>query len=484
MLLLNDNFLAGAIPSELGNLTQLQWLYLQGNTLTGAIPSALGNLTRLQALRLNENSLTGVIPTELGNLTGLQELRLNENSLSGAIPSALGSLPRLQALLLNENSLSGVIPSELGDLAQLEWLYLHGNTLTGAIPSAIGSLTRLKQLTLSDNALTGMLPRSLMQLDSLEVFIFGGQDLCAPRDDEFQAWLSSIPTRSGSTCRALQLAGDVSDKAFTKGEAVAALVLPEASGGVAPYTYMLEPALPAGLVFHESLRLISGVPTAVATAAPYTYSVTDNAGSSASLTFAIEVASAVSFLDTVADQSFPRTQPIAPLVLPVANGGVAPIAYTLTPTLPAGLSYDSSTRTISGTPTVVTTTPTPYTYKATDVNGSTDSLLFSVEVFSPVAAERDVLPESFTVHGNYPNPFLHSTRLVFDLPWPARVTVEIMDMTGRRVLTVPVTRLIAGWEQSIELSGTALPSGLYMYRLIATSLEGRSTHVGRFVRLR
>ena len=42
--------------------------------------------------------------------------------------------------------------------------------------------------------------------------------------------------------------------------------------------------------------------------------------------------------------------------------------------------------------------------------------------------------------------------------------------------------LTAVWEHRIELSGTTLSSGLYLYRLIAASPEGSSTHVGRFVR--
>ena len=49
-----------------------------------------------------------------------------------------------------------------------------------------------------------------------------------------------------------------------------------------------------------------------------------------------------------------------------------------------------------------------------------------------VLVERDtVLPAEFTVQGNYPNPFRSNVHLRFDLPWPARVALEIFDVTGR-----------------------------------------------------
>ena len=480
---LGNNTLTGEIPRELGNLTQLQELNLGSNTLTGKIPRELVNLTQLQELYLGSNTLTGKIPSELANLTLLKGLYLWDNSLTGKIPSELANLTLLTGLNLQGNALSGEIPSELGNLAQLKLLSLSDNALSGEIPSELGTLSQLHSLYLHNNVFTGRLPRSLMQLTNLGQLLFGGQDLCAPEDDSFQAWLSSIRHTSGPTCLGIHFADSVADQTFTMGTAIAALVLSEAAGGISPYTYTLEPALPAGLVFNDTTRAIGGTPTAVASGSVYKYSVTDDTGSTDSLSFEIEVVAAVSFASVVTDQSFPRAQPIVSLVLPEASGGAPPVDYTLTPELPAGLTLDQATRTLSGTPTVVTPA-TPYTYNAADVNGSTDSLSFSIKVFSPTSAEHESLPEAFSLYGNYPNPFRHTTQLLIDLPWPARVTVEVMDVMGRRVLTAPSADLAAGWQRSIDLSVAALPSGLYLYRVHASSLDDRAVLAGRFVHVR
>ncbi|MCY4223299.1 MAG: T9SS type A sorting domain-containing protein, partial [Bacteroidetes bacterium] len=85
----------------------------------------------------------------------------------------------------------------------------------------------------------------------------------------------------------------------------------------------------------------------------------------------------------------------------------------------------------------------------------------------------------------YPNPFVHATNLVFDLPWSAEVKVQVLDVTGRQVYTKPPIRITAGWNHELTLDRFNLPSGAYLYRLIATSLDSgeASVHVGRFMRV-
>ena len=161
VLFLNTNSLSGSIPAELGDLVNLNTLSLGRNSLSGSIPDELGQLSSLVTLSLDNNQLSGSIPVELGNLTNLNLLGLTQNSLSGSIPAELGDLTNLKWLSLTQNSLSGSIPSTLGDLANLQGLYLSQNSLSGSIPSTLGDLEELADLYLSGNVLSGCIPDSL-----------------------------------------------------------------------------------------------------------------------------------------------------------------------------------------------------------------------------------------------------------------------------------------------------------------------------------
>ena len=166
-LRLDRNSLSGTIPSELGNLTNLTEMYLWNNELSGTIPSELGNLTKLTRMDPYSNELSGTIPSELGNLTSLTQMNLYSNNLSGTIPSELGNLTNLTRMNLYSNNLSGTIPAELGDLTKLSQLLLYTNMLEGSIPTKLGELTLLEDLDLSKNNLSGTIPAELMGLGTL-----------------------------------------------------------------------------------------------------------------------------------------------------------------------------------------------------------------------------------------------------------------------------------------------------------------------------
>lgn len=174
---LDNNQLSGSLPSQLGDLPELEELYLHQNQLTGTIPLEWGNLLKLEILNLSSNQLTGSIPPELGNLLELEEFYLYSNQLGGTIPPELGNLSYLLKLYFYSNQLTGSIPRELGNLLKLTELRLNDNQLTGSIPLELGRLSKLRYFFLHDNRLSGSIPRELGSLSNLVEFNFRSNQL-------------------------------------------------------------------------------------------------------------------------------------------------------------------------------------------------------------------------------------------------------------------------------------------------------------------
>ncbi|KAJ9178677.1 hypothetical protein P3X46_010542 [Hevea brasiliensis] len=125
--------------------------------LTGQLVSQLGQLSNLQYLELYSNNISGTIPDELGNLTNLVSLDLYLNYLNGPIPVTLGKLQRLRFLRLNNNSLSGTIPMPLTTIASLQVLDLSSNKLTGDVP-VNGSFSLFTPISFKNNLLNNPPP--------------------------------------------------------------------------------------------------------------------------------------------------------------------------------------------------------------------------------------------------------------------------------------------------------------------------------------
>ncbi len=110
----------------------------------------------------------------------------------------------------------------------------------------------------------------------------------------------------------------------------------------------------------------------------------------------VQIAADLSFgSGSIADQSWHKDDAITTLTLPQATGGSGSLTYALSPSLPTGLSFDASARTISGTPTVTSAQAT-YRYTATD-GTDTVMLSFTAEVLEKAGVGCSSLKSSLSV---------------------------------------------------------------------------------------
>ena len=147
---------------------------------------------------------------------------------------------------------------------------------------------------------------------------------------------------------------------------------PTSTGG--PVTgYSVSPALPAGLALNPATGFISGTPTAVTATASYAVTASNSAGSTtATLSITVQVAAPAGLAYTAATSVYSVGTPI-PANSPTSSGG-AVTAYSVSPDLPAGLSLDNDSGTITGTPTAVTAKAN-YTVTASNATGNATATL-------------------------------------------------------------------------------------------------------------
>ena len=194
---------------------------------------------------------------------------------------------------------------------------------------------------------------------------------------------------------ALTATQSVATTALTQSHAALPFTPVTGAGGTTPLSYSVSPALPAGLSMAPATGVISGMPTATSPTTTYTVTVTDANGATATATFSMTVDSVVVATRSVAAVSLTESHAV-PGVVPVSgSGGTVPLAYSLSPALPAGLSYSSSTGTITGTPTA-TSPATTYTVTVTDANGAVATAQFTMTVSAPVAATLNNAAVSLT----------------------------------------------------------------------------------------
>uniref|UniRef100_M0ZCJ9 non-specific serine/threonine protein kinase n=1 Tax=Hordeum vulgare subsp. vulgare TaxID=112509 RepID=M0ZCJ9_HORVV len=153
---INNNSLSGELPSEFGNLANLEYLISYQNKLSGPIHQSFGKLESVIEIRLFNNELSGPLPSGLSNLTNLVVIQLSDNQLTGHLPDLCHS-KKLQVFQLFRNKFYGPVPKGLRDCNSLIYFGISKNQIEGDISEAFGVYPHLSDINLSSNRFKGRL---------------------------------------------------------------------------------------------------------------------------------------------------------------------------------------------------------------------------------------------------------------------------------------------------------------------------------------
>lgn len=148
------------------------------------------------------------------------------------------------------------------------------------------------------------------------------------------------------------------------------------------------------------------------------------------------------------------------------------LGYNLYRSTTSGGPYDTlNTAIINDTTYVDTTTPHGvlcyYVYTILDNNFNESS--YSSEASALVGVEENPIPKVFAFSSIYPNPFIQSTLIKYQLPVTSKVSLKVYDLTGRQVCALIDRQEKPGyytfaWDGKNE-RGMELASGIYFCRL-------------------
>ncbi|MYE97765.1 MAG: hypothetical protein F4X28_10565, partial [Acidimicrobiaceae bacterium] len=226
---------------------------------------------------------------------------------------------------------------------------------------------------------------------------------------------------------------------------IPAMALPGLSGTIT-YSLAATPALPGGLSFDSETGAISGTLDAGRTQAKQTYTVTatDADGNTADYRFKIEVRKLV-LSGTQSSYSVGAGDPLS--ISPTHSGGIGAVSYSISPAsseLPSGVSFNTETGAISGTPSREFAEKT-FTVTATDSANppQTASYSVSIRVDPSAKAPRVSITAGSAITEGASASFTVTATPAPDAPLTVDVTVaqdgDFGATTGARTATIPTS---------------------------------------------
>ena len=391
--------------NDFSNLSSLQTLRLDRNDLSTLPDSVFSDLSSLTTLNLLDNDLSTLPAGVFSGLSSLTTLRLSDNSfdvLPDSVFSGLSS-PGPTRLTLGGNPgapftltlrLKRTDNAEVTGSATVKVAVAEGAPFDMTVTlSATGGTLSASTATISAGSIESE-GITVTQTGTEAVTVSLGSAPDVPTDYRGISIAVGTPlVLFRPANRAPAAVGTIATQTLiVNGDAVTVDVsanFSDPDGDDLTYTATSDAETIATVSVSGSDVTIAPVSAGSATV---TVTATDVTGSNTSvdqtITVTVNSLPVPTFSDqTIADQTYALNSQITPLVLPAAIGGNGTLTYALSPDadnngvpdLPTGLSFNATTRTISGTPSTAFATTT-FTYTATDADGDTAELMFTITV--------------------------------------------------------------------------------------------------------
>ncbi|MCB1144999.1 MAG: putative Ig domain-containing protein [Leptospiraceae bacterium] len=404
-------------------------------TYTGTITSCTSNPTLPSGLTLNSSncSISGT-PTVASSATYTISASNQYGSTSSTIQISVNDSP----------------PSGLS-YSGSPYSYTNGVTITALNPSITGTATAY--------AVSPAFPTGI-SINSTTGVISGTPSVASSTT----TYTITASNSGGSTSTTIDIT--VNDTApsglsysgnpftFTKGTTITS-VSPTVTG--TPTSYSVSPALPSGLAINTTSGVFSGTPSVLATSSNYTVTAT-NTGGNTTFTLTITVNDVAPSSLSYSGNPFTFTNGTTiTSVSPTVTGN--PTSYSIAPSLPAGLSLNTTTGVLSGTPSV-TSTATNYTVTATNTGGSTTfTMNITVNIPAPNGFSYSGTPYRFTLSSAIPSlsPIITGSVTSYGVSPSLPSGLSLNTSTG----------VISGTPSSI--------SGASDYTITATNVSGSTT---------
>jgi uncharacterized repeat protein (TIGR01451 family) len=272
--------------------------------------------------------------------------------------------------------------------------------------------------------------------------------------------------QSGSTTATITLTGSANPPAnlsfpsggtatFTTG--VSSSLVPTFTGGITNCT--ISPALPTGIVINPSTCAISGTPSAISPQTNYTITASNQFGNTTTnLNFGINTLAPQNLSFSFGGSTTINSNTSVHYTLTV-TGGVS--SCSVNPSLPTGLTLNTTNCSITGTPTV-TTAATVYTITATNQYGSgTVTVTIGTTLVAPTAFSFPYTPGATTT---------------YTIGTPVSVSPAITGVVTNCTVspTLPAGLIINTTTCAITGTPTAV-SGVLTYTITASNGSGNTT---------